>query len=164
VTREFQLEGDLASRPSHSLHKRFYTISKLLGGIISSIEKHLILPPSHPFTFNRSLSSYYPMFSEIVEPCALQTFAWHNVSLKFSIKGCFLFGRLASTTTSLGVTIFFVRSTHIKHHTIFSAVYPKYSMVQCACSKRRDDPPQLPYPSSLRSFLVSLMILDERSP
>ena len=39
-------------------------------------------------------------------------FAWHDVSLKFSIKCCFLLGWSSRATTSLGVTICFV-SSHI---------------------------------------------------
>jgi hypothetical protein len=48
-------------------------------------------------------------------------FAWHDVSLKFDIKGYFILERMDSTMTSLGMTIRFV-STHI----IFSVAHPKY--------------------------------------
>ena len=41
------------------------------------------------------------------------TFAWHDVSLQFGIKCCFLFGRTLSPRTFLGVTIWFVISSHI---------------------------------------------------
>ena len=41
------------------------------------------------------------------------TFAWHDVSLQFGIKCCFLFGRTLSPRTFLGVKIWFVISSHI---------------------------------------------------
>jgi hypothetical protein len=73
----------------------------------------------------RALPSHFQNCHQLLAFALLErggtAFAWHDVSLKFDIKGYFILERMDSTMTSLGMTIRFV-STHI----IFSVAHPKY--------------------------------------
>ena len=70
----------------------------------------ILIPSLSPVKFISRIAS-----SSCVSLTSCPAFAWHDVSLKFSIKGCFLFGRMRTlgfrTTPSMAIR--FVGSSHV---------------------------------------------------
>ena len=67
------------------------------------------------------------------------TFVWHEVSLQFGIKCCFLLVHTLGSRTLLGVTIYFVIRSHIisswtNERSIVVVNLPYYAtLVSCQC-------------------------------